>query len=738
MAVLLRFLLGPMALLAAIVTACSQPAPTPVPSPESTPAAPAIPTAGPAATPTAASQPTAKPVSPEREWVKDRLLALVTLYDISDEGRDLLLSLDVRQMSGQPGFFGSYGFKSWTGVGEAKPSTIMHEVGHAYWGAFPVTGFAELSWDAQGDAAGSAAMERYHRDVLEFMKQPPGHYELFRSRLRNIPELSESNLDGLFHSVEADVVYNVAGDLHLLPPILHKYWDRFLNPGPWRSWYEAAGWFRTLSGKEAPVANQYMGFEHMDLRRYGSLSPAQAMDLPQRAVDTLHREERQRLRDFADQFGALIGDPDREENFDFWRGYLRDMRRLHQAHPGVLVASELPMAGPVSEALDFLVSLEGKGPEDKAGSIRREAGSQPVLLHFLPALDNRTLLELFAQGVPLPDSNTLRGTAAFVERLNRFAPAVQEVLGLDTESGAAALADFLEAQDFENKGDLDLLFQLLRDADHATARRTTSALDDRMIWRLIRAVPATLRSLLDAQRLLEALDITRGSPPDDLAEGIDMLITYPSGNFLIDEPFLAELYEVVAERARRSAVEALGAIRESPFPLEGFIRRHPDEAVALLAVDLDVAAAMVTRSDPVLFPPARFVYRLIDADPRFAARLVGRLDDRGEAEVVVESLAHIAYDADRLEAVPGFPISLEQDGRFLESLLEERGTEWLLARTTEAIRLYGARIEQGDVPEDFLRAYKATLGAAIETVPGGRVKEALTRMLREVFQTGPG
>ena len=54
--------------------------------------------------------------------------AVVGLYNISDEGREVLLRLDVRQMRGQPGFFGSYGYSSWTGVGEAKPSTIMHEL----------------------------------------------------------------------------------------------------------------------------------------------------------------------------------------------------------------------------------------------------------------------------------------------------------------------------------------------------------------------------------------------------------------------------------------------------------------------------------------------------------------------------------------------------------------------------------------------------------------------------------
>ena len=247
--------------------------------------------------------------------------AVADLYAISEEGRDLFTRLDVRQMRGEPGFFGSYGYKSWTGIGEAKPATIMHELGHAYWGAFPITGVPDLSWDTQQGEELSPAMRRYHADVLEFMKQPPGPYELLRSRLRNIPELSEKNLDGLVHAVEADIVSMVGGDLDLVPPILRKYWDRLLEPGPWGSWYEAVAWFKALDGEHAGLANEYLGFQHLDLRTHESLGRADTDGtLSDLVVDALRQEGRQRLQDFAEQFELLIGDPENEENFDFWRG----------------------------------------------------------------------------------------------------------------------------------------------------------------------------------------------------------------------------------------------------------------------------------------------------------------------------------------------------------------------------------------------------------------------------------
>ena len=93
--------------------------------------------------------------------MRQRLEAVSDLYRLTPGGRLVLAALDVRQMRGQPGYFGSFGFNSWTGLGEAKPTQAIHELGHAYWGAFPVTGHPDLSWDAGGEAI-SPAMQRYH------------------------------------------------------------------------------------------------------------------------------------------------------------------------------------------------------------------------------------------------------------------------------------------------------------------------------------------------------------------------------------------------------------------------------------------------------------------------------------------------------------------------------------------------------------------------------------------------
>ncbi|MDA1347327.1 MAG: hypothetical protein O3A47_00415 [Chloroflexi bacterium] len=677
-----------------------------------------------------------EPQSLAETWVADRLRAVAELYDISAEGRDLLVRLDVRQIRGEPGFFGSYGYDSWTGVGEAKPATIMHELGHAYWGAFPIAGVPELTWETPAGEDLSPALKRYHADVLQFMKQPPGPYEPFRSRLRNLPELSEDNLDGLVHMVEADIVSIVGGDLDLVPPILRKYWARFLQPGPWRTWYEAVAWFKGLEGDQVGLANQYLGFQHLDLRPYESLPQTDSPTVTPLVADLLRSEERQRLQDFTEQFELLIGDPDNRENFDFWRGYLHDMRRLNGSHHGFLASLGTSAADEIADTLAVVGALDGLEPAEQAGRVSQALEDQALAVHFLPVLENGTLLEYFAADPKFPDVPTLRGTVAFVERLARLAPVVESVIragGDDEQSGTATLASFLETQDFENSRDLDLFFGLLKDADRETAERVVAALDGPTTIRLLEAVPAALRSLLDPERLLEVLGITETATPDELVDGIDILVEHTSGNFRIDEPFLDALYRVIALRTSFDPRVALQVADRSRFPMEGYILRFPEAAVAMLASDPELAAGLVKKSDEVTFPPARFVYRLVHAYPDLAADIVGRLDEQGEDGLVTEALAHFAYDSQRLAQVPGLPIALENDRRFLEALAKEEGSDWLVTNIAGVVRKYRMLAERGDVPSDFVTAYKATLEAAVRSVQGSPKKQELERVVGEVF-----
>ena len=666
------------------------------------------------------------------------------LYDLTDEGVALLRSLDLRQMQGEPGFFGSYGFKEWAGVGEAKPQGVMHEIGHSYWGAFPISGFPDLTWDIPPGGGLSPAMEQYHADILLFMAQPPDHYELFRQRLRNLPGLSDSNREPLFHNLEAGIVYSTGGSLSLMPLILRKYWDRFLNDGQFDSWYQAVSWFENLgddrsSGDSRFGANKYLGFEHLDLRNYNSLTVGEA-DVDSILVPTqvLATEERQRLFDLADQFDLLLGDAQREENFQFWRGYLRDKVKLHAIHKGYLSSLELPRASSLASALDFLNSLDGFSPKQQANQVGATLAVQPFLVNFLPVLQNQALLLLFANEITLPQGETLQATASFVDRLERFSGLVASVLETghaSPQQGADELNRFLDATDFEQIDDLRLFFDLFREEDPGTASRVVRALDKVTVRRLMEPVATQLRFTLNSDELLDKLDITVDSSISDLKRGVILLLEEPSGNFIIDGPFLTAMYQVIATRGSSDPSGTLTVLLETPFPLEGFIQQEPMAASALLASDLDAALVILEQSDPVVSPPARNVYRMIQEDPDLAARLGAVLDERGKGEWVVESVAYLAYDKARSERVPSLPISLEQDGKYLAALADQLGEVRLKERLGEAFALYRERASLGQVAEDFPVQYRATLEAAATKISVSAVRDRLTRIISEAAKS---
>ncbi|MBQ11461.1 MAG: hypothetical protein CMJ45_07925 [Planctomyces sp.] len=710
---------------------------TSIPAPSVAPSSTASPTnsgvrrdksqaAGPVSATTQRPLPTPNPNN--TPWVKERLDAVVGLYGLSEEGAALVGSLDLRQTRGDPGFFGSYGFNSWAGVGEAKPIGVMHELGHSYWGGFPIEGSPELSWERPSSQELSPALQSYHADVLAFMAQPPDGFEILRQRLRNLPKLSSANPEPLIHNLEADMVYNTGGDLALVPPILRRYWSRFLMPGSFGSWENAVGWFRGLSRDDRSMAGKFLGFEHLDLRSYNVTG---GPDLDSVSLEDyreiLVREEKQRLFDLADQFDLLIGDAQKEENFGFWRGYLRDKVDLHRRHPDYMASLELERAATLAEALEFTVDLVRRSPVDQASRLRRELSNQPILINFLPALENETLLLLFADSAPLPEGPTLQATASFVDRLNRFGRVVDQVIEAGRRNrlqGAAELVGFLEGTGYAPEEDIKLFFELFGDSHRGTATGILRILDKDSFRRSIEVAPFHLRSLLTADELLPKLNIVPSAGLDELALGIAILVEEPSGNFIVDEPYLLAMYRVVADRTLENPGEMAGILGQESFSMEGFIMAQPAAAVTAMRSDMEAALTIVGHSDAVISPPARIMYRLIHADPDLASDMMVALDEQGDTGLMVESLAYFAYDDERSKLLSGLADALGQDGKLLQALLKEQGAEWLTQRLGEAFSLHG-----GDGPEDFRSRYRSTLDAAVATLEDADEQEELRRVI---------
>ena len=744
----LRFRLLFLAVAAALVLfACDPPAKSPIPglpptlsarlpeSPKDFGIGQALPPAQPGGTHTAGPTnplkacgtpvtafPTPHPAN--SEWVRRRLDAVIELYGLTEEGAALFRSLDVRQMRGEPGFFGSYGFHGWAGVGEARPIPVMHELSHSYWGGFPVEGRPGLSWDRPQGGGIPPALERYHDDTLVFMSQPPDEFELLRQRLRNLPDLHSGNLEPLLHNLEADMVYNTGGDLSLVPPVLRKYWSMALDPGPFGSWDQAVSWFRSLADSGRAAVSQYLGFEHLDLRDYRPPVPTERWpDDETGTMDVLAGEERQRLYDLAEQFDLLIGGPQADENFSFWRPYLRDKVRLHRKHPEYLASLDFPRARQLAAALDTVSKLEALPPREQADRLKSLITESPFLVNFLPAINNRALVDLFAGNPQLPEGATLQATASFVDRLSRFEGVVNGVLAAgreDSHRGASEMRRFLEQTNYAPKEDLRLFFELMREQDPATANRIFLDTEQAVVHGLLKQVPAQVRFILRPEQLLMKLDITASSSLPEMAAGTTMLVEETSGNYVIDEPFLDAMYSVIAARSEMQASDMAGILQHERFPLHGFIRRQPEAAVLVLGSEIRSAVDMVRDSDPVVSPPARIVHALVQAGPDFAAALVTGLDASGEEALVVASLGYIAYDAQRTKTAPGLEISLEQDARFLEALLANNGEEWLSERLGRVFSFFTG--PESGRPAHFAFQFRATLLAAAEHLddPAGR------------------
>ena len=126
---------------------------------------------------------------------------------------------------------------------------------------------------------------------------------------------------------------------------------------------------------------------------------------------------------------------------------------------------------------------------------------------------------------------------------------------------------------------------------------------------------------------------------------------------------------------------------------------------------------MFREANPVRLPPARAVYRLIQADPAAAARLTLQYDRMGERETVRDALVFFAYDAARLRAQPGLSdISLANDGRFLEELVRLQGEEWLRGQLAAFRQRHETQLEAGEVEADFIKAYKETVAVGVEAL----------------------
>ena len=689
--------------------------------------------------------------TPQAPWVQARVRALEGLYPFTPAGREWLERYDLRQMVGQPGWFGSYGYDAWAGVGQAIPVKVLHELSHSYYGAFPVTGQPNLSWHAPSSNGPSPALRQYQEDLKTFMAQPPDRYESLRDRFRNLPNLSRSEDPDLFHFGEADLVYMVGGNLNLVPPILRRYFDQLLRPGELQTWKEAIGWYLGLSQDDTRMAEGYFGLAHFPLAGYQGLRPKGRTQVAPGIRAILEEEERQRLRDFAHQYeiikGKEFGALDEaafEGSFKFWRGLLGEILELHRKHPQTLAGEAATQGAKIAAALDTFLEAERLSQEEQARLFQKALGNS-LIRDFAVLLKSQVLVDVIAQTpAPATEGPVQSVIRRFAETLQGYLSEVEGIVAIgrrDPSKGVVALERFLaDLSDEEQKGNLDIVLGMLREANASVARDLLNRAGDATLLRMVANNPGVARNgPVQPERLLAALNVKPDAPRSDIVEGILWLLENTAGNFQIDAPFTRLVHQVVADVAARSPTEALAILQETRLPLiaqpfASFLTDQPNAARKILSADLEKAAVLIAAREGYAETPHGVIHTLIFHDPVLAGRLVTTLDAMGRNDIVTDSLIVFAYDARRLAAIPGVGISLENDKRFLEYLIEARGQRWVQETMAQVVQRYDAVLRQQSIDEEFLRAYAETLRQILSMEKDSEKRQTLKGIFEGALQ----
>ena len=693
-------------------------------------------------------EPGTEPLVSEQDWVSGRLDAVQRIWGFTADGIDWQNSYDFRQMRGQPAWFGSTGANGWAGAGQAVPRTVMHELGHSYWGAFPVEGQPDLIPGSNVQEI----IESYQADLLKFMQQPPDRFEPLRERFRNLPNLDRGDLPDLVHFGEADLIYLTGGDLDLIPPILRKYYMAYLSDAgvvpDAREWADALGWWFALDDENRRDAEEVFGLQHFPLDLYEDIPQRNDAELSSSVGAVIDAEEKQRLVDFADQFdeikerrNALTDATGTDRGFNFWARYLDDLLDLHAEHPGVLASEAGSRGKELGQTLDIYRDLEPLSPSDQARRYRALTGIgvNGDVPDFAPLLKARTLLELFPAGSTSNFEGIEASASAFAEELRELVAIADAALNLGItapESAAIELADrLLEFSDDELAGRIDTIFSTMRDAEPEIARSVIQAIPDPLLLRLLDVRPSASRvGEVQPERLLNAVGVTSNASPDALVEGIALLAENSSGNFAIDAPFDEAVYKLLDGFAAGDPNLVLRVFRETNLRLLPWVTDHPKEAAMVLGADLDLSAVLLIALNGPEPTPERIIRQLAYSDAETAAHIMLAALELGRGDVLTSTLNTIVYDAYWSGLGAGPTGRLDSAGELLVALLDQVGEGRTAGFVGGGVSHYLSSVNSGDLEAEYRSRHIDTLellaGVASDPEPR-RFFESLVAIVRE-------
>ena len=674
------------------------------------------------------------PLAPRDDWARERVEAVLGLYNFTPEGEAAVRAMRVHHVLGRPGWFGSRGFEQWLGVGQARPASIVHEISHSIWELFAVVGRPELAWAVPAGERLSPAILALRRDLDAFMRQPPDGFEPLRERLRRVPDLTVGSFPGLYHLGEADIVSLTGGNLNLVPPLLRKYYSPFLAPGDLASWDEAVRWYRSLPDDERRSASSAYGIGSVSMDGYEvALDPSAR--LPGSVVRLVAQEQRQRVRDFAEQFDlffkAIDGEPVSGQ-FHFWRDYLRDTAFVFRAYPEALDDGQRDRQ--TGRAFDFVLDLRSLPADEQVDAARERLARDGSLLDFVSTLEHATLAALIADGGSTRDRRVSRRVR---EALHPFHVELLDLaVGMQREpaNAVATFEAFLRGLSQRGFRDVNFVLDVVSSVDRELARDVLLGLSEETLRFVVTRDASTVRGLLDPEEVIPRLGFGDGRDPEGLARIVPLVLKGLLARPLRESAYLDALYDRVVDIGEGSPAAAMRVFVDTRLYLEPFLVQRPGEAARLFGADPKAAVDVLREASPIRVPPAWAIYRLVNADPQVAARLTLELEDQGHGETVEDALAFFAFDAPRLRAQPGLPISLENDARFLLALADLRGDTWLASALTRSLDRYREVVDAGEIDPAFVDTYRETLAAVVANVteaePRQRLEAALGAALR--------
>jgi len=687
----------------------------------------------------------------EPDWVTERLEAVQGIWGFTPEGVDWQNSYDLRQMRGQPVWFGSTGSAGWAGAGQAIPQSVLHELGHSYWGAFPVRGREDLApgTDVQ------LVLESYRGDLLEFMRQPPDRFEPLRDRFRNLPNLDRGDLPDLAHFGESELIYFTGGDLDLVPPILRKYYASYLTDtgvagdgDDFEEWPEALAWWFALDDEERGEAGRVFGLQHFPLGPYTGIAEDDDADLSAAIVAILEDEERQRLVDFADQFdeikerrNALTDAAGADRGFNFWARYLRDLFNLHNEHPEVLASRAGPRGRELGLTFDAYQELDPLPPVEQAERYRALTDTPAArdIRDFAPLLKARTLLALFpATGAP--GSGGIEAAAsAYADELRELVAIADAALTAgeaDPQVAATEMADrFADFSDVELAVRIDAIFGTMRDAEPEIARKVIEKIPDTLLLRLLVVRPSAARTgEVPPGQLLSAAGVTADASPGVLIEGIALLAGKSSGNFDIDAPFDEAVYEVLDGFAETDPDLVLRVFRETDLRPLPWVTNHAESAAGVLGANPEKSAGLLFTFDGPEPTPERIVRQLAYLDADTAVELMLAALDAGRSDVLTGTLNTIVYDAYWSGLGVGPADRLESAANLLIALRDRVGEDRTAVLVSDGVSDYLSGVAEGELEAEYRSRHIRTLKALESEASSSRDArffESLSAIIRD-------